>query len=125
MKDSGINTFKKMRGKKFGVWIFGNEFEQDAALVKNGMDPKKDVTTRQAGLHMVPFLKREVDASSAMTYNELAQVLEAKNPKTGKLYQLSDLNVFKIRGPRHGDAPGRHLRRAATGSRTRRTRRPR
>ncbi len=30
-----------------------------------------------------------------MTYNELAQVLEVKNPKTGKLYQLSDLNVFK------------------------------
>ena len=36
-KSSGINTFKKMRGKKFGVWIFGNEFEQRAALVKNGM----------------------------------------------------------------------------------------
>jgi NitT/TauT family transport system substrate-binding protein len=44
---------------------------------------------------MVPFINREVDASSAMTYNELAQVLETKNPKTGKLYQLSDLNVFK------------------------------
>src|SRR5439155_19310390 len=26
----------------------------------------------------------------------LAQVLETKNPKTGKLYQLSDLNVFKM-----------------------------
>ena len=31
-----------------------------------------------------------------MTYNELAQVLESKNPKTGKLYQLSDLNVIKM-----------------------------
>jgi NitT/TauT family transport system substrate-binding protein len=30
-----------------------------------------------------------------MTYNELAQVLETKNPKTGKLYQRKDLNVFK------------------------------
>ena len=30
---------------------------------------------------MVPFLKGQVDASSAMTYNELAQVLETKNPK--------------------------------------------
>ncbi len=37
-----------MRGKKFGVWIFGNEFEQHAALVKNGMDPDKDVTLVQA-----------------------------------------------------------------------------
>jgi NitT/TauT family transport system substrate-binding protein len=94
-KSSGINTFAKMRGKKFGVWIFGNEFEQEAALVKNGMDPKKDVTLVKQDFTMVPFLNGEVDASSAMTYNELAQVLEAKNPKTGKLYTLKDLNVFK------------------------------
>ena len=47
---SGITTFTKMRGKKFGVWIFGNEFEQRAALVKNGIDPEKDVTARQAEL---------------------------------------------------------------------------
>jgi NitT/TauT family transport system substrate-binding protein len=94
-KDSGINTFAKMRGKKFGVWIFGNEFEQRAALVKYGMDPDKDVQLVKQDFTMVPFLKGEVDASSAMTYNELAQVLETKNPKTGKLYQLSDLNVFR------------------------------
>ena len=29
-----------------------------------------------------------------MTYNEYAQVLEAKNPDTGQLYQASDLNVI-------------------------------
>ena len=38
-----------------------------------------------------------------MTYNELAQVLETKNPKTGKLYTLTDLNVFKMAERR---APG-------------------
>ena len=42
------------------------------------------------------FLKRQVDAASAMTYNELAQVLEAKNPKTGKLYTLKNLNVIPM-----------------------------
>ena len=31
-----------------------------------------------------------------MTYNELAQVLETKNPKTGKLYTLKDLNVITM-----------------------------
>ena len=31
-----------------------------------------------------------------MTYNELAQVLETKNPKTGKLYTLDDLNVITM-----------------------------
>ena len=31
-----------------------------------------------------------------MTYNELAQVLETKNPNTGKLYTLDDLNVITM-----------------------------
>jgi NitT/TauT family transport system substrate-binding protein len=94
-KKSGINTFKKMRGKKFGVWIFGNEFEQRAALVKHGMNPDKDVQLVKQNFDMLAFLNGEIDAASAMTYNELAQVLEVKNPATGKLYKLSDLNVFK------------------------------
>ena len=94
-KSSGIDTFKKMRGKNFGVWIFGNEFEQRAALVKYGMDPDKDVTLVKQNFDMVAFLNGDIDAASAMTYNEFAQVLETKNPKTGKLYQLSELNVFK------------------------------
>jgi NitT/TauT family transport system substrate-binding protein len=94
-KKSGINTFRKMRGKKFGVWILGNEFEQRAALVKYGMDPDKDVQLVKQNFDMLSFLSGEIDAASAMTYNELAQVLEVKNPATGKLYKLSDLNVFK------------------------------
>ena len=94
-KKDGINNFKQVRGKKFGVWIFGNEFEQRAALVKNGMNPDKDVTLVQQQFDMVAFLSHELDAASAMTYNELAQVLETKNPETGKLYTMKDLNVFK------------------------------
>jgi NitT/TauT family transport system substrate-binding protein len=42
------------------------------------------------------FLNREVDAAAAMTYNELAQVLEQENPDTGDLYTLEDLNVLKM-----------------------------
>jgi NitT/TauT family transport system substrate-binding protein len=94
-KKDGIDNFKKMRGKKFGVWIFGNEFEQRAALVKYGMDPDKDVQLVQQQFDMNAFLNHEIDAASAMTYNELAQVLETKNPATGKLYTLSDLKVYK------------------------------
>ena len=94
-KSSGINTFPKMRGHKFGVWLFGNEFEQRAALAKNGMNPDKDVTLVKQDFNMDAFLKGDIDAASAMTYNELAQVLETKNPATGKLYTLKDLNVFK------------------------------
>jgi NitT/TauT family transport system substrate-binding protein len=94
-RKDGITNFKKMRGKKFGVWIFGNEFEQRAALVKNGMNPDKDVQLVKQNFDMLAFLNHEIDAASAMTYNELAQVLETKNPDTGKLYTLKDLRVFK------------------------------
>src|SRR5216683_2697297 len=103
-KDSGITTIAKMRNKKVGVWCCGNENELYAALVKNGMDPKSksDVTIVNQPFNMDLFLNHEVDAAAAMTYNELAQVLESKNPKTGKLYQLSDLNVFKMAAPNVG-----------------------
>ena len=103
-KDSGITTIGKMRGKKVGVWCCGNEPELYAALTKNGIDPKnKDhVTIVNQPFNMDLFLNREVDAAAAMTYNELAQVLETKNPKTGKLYKLSDLNVIKMEDAKKG-----------------------
>ena len=103
-KDSGIDTIAKMRGKKVGVWCCGNEPELFAALQKNGIDHSKssDVTIVNQPFDMQLFLKRQVDAAAAMTYNELAQVLESKNPKTGKLYQLKDLNVFRMSDPKVG-----------------------
>ena len=97
-KDSGLDSVAKLRGKKVANWLGGNEYEVFAALVKYGMDPvrNKGVTIVQQPFDMNFFLKRQVDAASAMTYNELAQVLEAKNPKTGKLYTLKDLNVIPM-----------------------------
>ena len=97
-KSSGINTIAQMKGKKVANWLGGNEFEIFAALVKNGMDPEhnKGVTIVQQPFDMNLFLQNKVDSASAMTYNELAQVLESKNPKTGKLYTLADLNVIKM-----------------------------
>jgi NitT/TauT family transport system substrate-binding protein len=97
-KTSGINTIAKMRGKKVGVWCCGNEPELFAALAKNGINHTKssDVTIVNQPFNMDLLLKKQVDAAAAMTYNELAQVLETKDPATGKLYQLSDLNVFKM-----------------------------
>ncbi len=97
-KDSGIETIADMRGKKVGVWCCGNQFELYAALTKNGIDPKdkNDVTIVDQPFDMNLFIKREVDAAAAMTYNELAQVLEQKNPETGELYTLDDLNVITM-----------------------------
>jgi NitT/TauT family transport system substrate-binding protein len=87
-----------MRDKKVGNWLFGNEWELFAALTRAGMDPthNKGVTIVKQPFDMGLFMTRKIDAASAMTYNELAQVLETKNPKTGKLTKLSELNVIKM-----------------------------
>jgi NitT/TauT family transport system substrate-binding protein len=97
-KDTGIDDVAKMKGKKVGVWCCGNEFELFAALTKNGMNPKdkSDVTIVNQPFDMNLLLQRQVDAAAAMTYNELAQVLEQKNPDTGELYKLDDLNVISM-----------------------------
>jgi NitT/TauT family transport system substrate-binding protein len=97
-KDSNITDVAGMKGKKVGVWCCGNENELYAALVKNGIDPKNkdDVTIVNQPFDMNLFLNRDVDAAAAMTYNELAQVLETKNPDTGELYTLDDLNVISM-----------------------------
>jgi NitT/TauT family transport system substrate-binding protein len=93
-KKSNIRNPADLKGKTVAVWFAGNEFELLATLAKYRLDPKKDLTLVAAALNMDLFLEHKVDASAAMTYNELAQVLETINPATGSLYQLSDLNII-------------------------------
>lgn len=97
-KDSNLTKVEDWKGKKIGTWGFGNEHELFAAMRKAGIDPDKadDVTIVQQPFDMSLLLNREVDAAEAMIYNEYAQILEAKNPATGKLYQPEDLNVVNF-----------------------------
>ena len=97
-KDSAITKPADWKGKKVGTWGFGNEAELYAAMRTVGIDPGKasDVTVVPQQFDMNAFLNKEIDAAQAMIYNEYAQVLEAKNPKTGKLYQPEDMNVITM-----------------------------
>ena len=61
-------------------------------MTKAGLDPSKDVQLVQQQFDMQALLKGDIDAAQAMIYNEYAQVLEAKNPKTGQLYTPADFN---------------------------------
>ncbi|MFM7686208.1 MAG: ABC transporter substrate-binding protein, partial [Actinomycetota bacterium] len=92
-KDKNITKAADFKGKKIGNWGFGNEYEIFAALSKAGLDPAKDVTLLAQNFDMNGLLSGEIDAAEAMTYNEYAQVLEAVNPATGKLYTPDELNV--------------------------------
>ncbi len=70
-----------------------------AALTKAGIDPNdsSQVTIVDQPFTMDLFLNRDVDAASAMTYNELAQVLEAKGPNGEfPFYTMDDLTVMKL-----------------------------
>jgi NitT/TauT family transport system substrate-binding protein len=97
-KDKSITAPKDFAGKKIGSWLGGNEPELFAALTKAGLDPAKENVIKQ-NFDMSGLLKGDLDVAQAMIYNEYAQVLEAKNPATGQLYQPGDLNLIDFNDP--------------------------
>ncbi|BCJ69874.1 ABC transporter substrate-binding protein [Polymorphospora rubra] len=92
--DRNIRTPADLKGKKVGNWGFGNEFELFAGMTKAGLDPGRDVTLVQQQFDMQALLRGDIDAAQAMSYNEYAQLLEAKDPATGQLYQPSAFTVL-------------------------------
>lgn len=95
--DSGLTSFEDLGGRVVGVWCCGNQFPTFAALTRAGFDVENpdDVTIAQQAFDMNAFLNREIDAASAMTYNEMAQVLEfVGEDGTFPVYTLEDLNVL-------------------------------
>jgi len=92
--NKGVGGPADLKGKKVGNWGFGNEFELFAGMTKAGLNPGKDVTLVQQQFDMQALLRGDIDAAQAMSYNEYAQLLEANNPATGKLYTPSDFTVI-------------------------------
>lgn len=88
-KSSGIATPADLKGKKVGNWMGGNEFEVLALFDKLKLDPNKDLQFIKQGFTMDQFLSGELDAASAMTYNEYQVVLEQGIP-------AGDLNVINM-----------------------------
>src|SRR5215469_187127 len=76
-KSANINAPEDLRGKNVGVWYGGNEFEFLALMDKLHYDPDKDLNVIKQGFTMDPFLAGQMDAASAMTYNEYQVVLES------------------------------------------------
>jgi NitT/TauT family transport system substrate-binding protein len=93
-KDSNITKPADFKGKKVGVWDFGNEFEVTAGAKKAGLEQGTDYEKVIQPFDMTLLLSKQIDVAEAMIYNEYAQVLEAANPETGELYQPTDLNVI-------------------------------
>jgi NitT/TauT family transport system substrate-binding protein len=93
-KSDNITGPAALRGKTVGNWGYGNEFELFAGMTKAGIDPAKDVKLVQQQFDMNAFLAKDINAAQAMSYNEYAQLLETKNPATGKLYTADDFTTI-------------------------------
>jgi NitT/TauT family transport system substrate-binding protein len=80
-KTANINSPADLKGRKVGVWTGGNEFEFRALADKygfdNSIDNNRDMTVIKQGFEMDTFLNDQLDAASAMIYNEYHVVLEA------------------------------------------------
>jgi NitT/TauT family transport system substrate-binding protein len=93
-KTSNITKPADFRGKKIGVWDFGNEFEVTAGALKAGLTQGTDYEKVIQPFDMTLLLSKQIDVAEAMIYNEYAQLLEAKDPETGALVQPTALNVI-------------------------------
>jgi NitT/TauT family transport system substrate-binding protein len=92
-KDTGIESPADLADKRVAVWFGGNEFELLATLAKYGIDKDTGVQLIQQPFDMNLLIERQVDAAAAMTYNELAQVLETPD-QNGNLYTIDQLNII-------------------------------
>lgn len=86
---TGIETPADLAGKKIGSWFGGNEYEIFALLEANGLDREKDLEMVQQDYTMNQLLNDEVDAASAMIYNEYGLLLESG-------LDASELNVLDM-----------------------------
>ncbi len=94
LSDSGIEQFPDLAGRTVGVWGFGNEFVAQAVFDVEDLTSNLDPTVTNPDVNAVVYafdpslvFPNEVDVASAMTYNELDQIV-------GLGYALDTLNVL-------------------------------
>jgi NitT/TauT family transport system substrate-binding protein len=87
--ETGIKSAKDLKGKKVGSWFGGNEYELYALIEAAGLNRDKDLKMVQQDFTMDQVKKGDVDAASAMTYNEYGLLLESG-------YTKDKLNVIDM-----------------------------
>lgn len=86
--DSGITSGKDLKGKKVGSWFGGRQYEFYALAQKYGYDID-DIQWTQQDYTMDQFYSGQLDAASAMSYNEYLLVQNDG-------YKDSDINVIDM-----------------------------
>jgi NitT/TauT family transport system substrate-binding protein len=101
LQSSNIKTVADLKGKRVGVWPGGNEYPVVALAKKNGMTTSLDSSVSKPDITAVtyPFdpslvFPDKVDAISAMTYNEVNQIIGLGFPMNKlRVMKLSDMGV--------------------------------
>ncbi len=82
LNDSGIESFADLAGRTVGVWGFGNEFVAQAVFAAEDLSSDLDPTVTNPDVNAVVYafdpslvFPNEVEVASAMTYNELDQIV--------------------------------------------------
>ena len=94
LNDSGIESFADLAGRTVGVWGSGNEFVAQAVFAAEDLTSDLDPTVTNPDVSAVVYafdpslvFPNEVEVASAMTYNELDQIV-------GLGYPLDTLSVL-------------------------------
>jgi NitT/TauT family transport system substrate-binding protein len=78
--ETGIKAPADFKGKKLGVWFFGNEYPFLSWMSQLGLPTAggaDGVEVIKQGFNVDPLIQKQADCVSTMTYNEYWQVIDA------------------------------------------------
>ena len=82
--DQSITKPEDFKGKKIGVWDFGDDYEVIAAARKVGLEAGTDYEQVIQPFDMSLLLNRQIDAAEAMIYNEYRPGARGDQPRHGR-----------------------------------------
>ncbi len=98
--ETGIKAPADFKGKKLGVWFFGNEYPFLSWMSQLGLGTAggaDGVEVIKQGFNVDPLIQKQADCVSTMTYNEYWQVIDAGIPADQLItFKYEDMGVSTL-----------------------------
>jgi NitT/TauT family transport system substrate-binding protein len=98
--ETGIKAPADFKGKKLGVWFFGNEYPFLSWMSQLGLPTQggaDGVEVIKQGFNVDPLIQKQADCVSTMTYNEYWQVIDAGIPADQLVtFKYEDMGVSTL-----------------------------
>jgi NitT/TauT family transport system substrate-binding protein len=98
--ETGIKAPADFKGKKLGVWFFGNEYPFLSWMSQLGLPTTggaDGVEVIKQGFNVDPLIQKQADCVSTMTYNEYWQVIDAGIPADQLItFKYEDMGVSTL-----------------------------